>query len=240
MCGFVSLLLPQSCGDNISFNAGFQGIKGDAAQHLQRKTRDENHWFLFSPAVSQARTNHPVFCTEASQLSSYLRLSPLEHCGAMQWLEEVNLAGNVPQISQLSPIAPTRQENEIPLACRVQMQTTGDYDPTPSTWIHLLYSFSTKLRKMSLLTVLKDSMTSKGSAWGNLSARRNRIHTFSWQSHNIDHKKSNQILIIRTRLQKSCSTFYSLLSFQSHFVDGFISWNLWYKLKKNITVIITK
>lgn len=32
--------------------------------------------------------------------------------------------------------------------------------------IYLLYSLRTKLRKMSLHTVLKDSMTSKGSAWG--------------------------------------------------------------------------
>lgn len=38
-----------------------------------------------------------------------------------------------------------------------------------SPWTYLLYSLSTKLRKISLLTVLKDSMTSKGSAWGNLS-----------------------------------------------------------------------
>lgn len=38
---------------------------------------------------------------------------------------------------------------------------------------HLLYSFSTKLRKISLLTVLKDSITSNGSAWGNFSTHGN-------------------------------------------------------------------
>lgn len=84
---------PQSGGDNISFNAGLQGIKGDAAQHLERETVDENR---------------PVFSQTCSRLGSHLRLSPLEEGGAMQRLEEVDLARNVPQIRQLPPITPAR------------------------------------------------------------------------------------------------------------------------------------
>lgn len=160
----------------------------------------------------------------------------------MQRFEEVDLAGNVPQIRQLSPITPTRQEkgkeNDIRLAYQVQMHTTGNY---PSTMIYLLYSFSTKLRKMSLLTVLKDSMTSKGSAWGNFSAwRRSQLENQLTGAQQLGQKKkSNQIKSIqKNQNQNFCPnykkktpkkqklTFQLLLSFQTDFVDGFISWNL--------------
>lgn len=123
----------------------------------------------------------------------------------MQRFEEVDLAGNVPQIRQLSPITPTRQEkgkeNDIRLAYQVQMHTTGNY---PSTLIYLLYSFSTKLRKMSLLTVLKDSMTSKGSAWGNFSAwRRSQLENQLTGAQQLGQKKKIQSNQINSKESKS-------------------------------------
>lgn len=39
-CGFMcDFILPQSCGDDICFNTGFQGIKCDATQHLRKRHR---------------------------------------------------------------------------------------------------------------------------------------------------------------------------------------------------------
>lgn len=47
MCGFMCenenekmIISPQSCGDNICFDTGFQGIKCNTAQHLQEKEED--------------------------------------------------------------------------------------------------------------------------------------------------------------------------------------------------------
>lgn len=57
-----------------------------------------------------------------------------------------------------------QHNTEIPLAHQVQVHITRNDGMHSSTWIYLLYSLSTKLRKISLLTVLKDSMISKGSA----------------------------------------------------------------------------
>lgn len=57
-----------------------------------------------------------------------------------------------------------QQNTEIPLAHQVQVHITRNDGMHSSTRIYLLYSLSTKLRKISLLTMLKDSMTSKGSA----------------------------------------------------------------------------
>ena len=48
--------------------------------------------------------------------------------------------------------------------------------PSNANSAHLLYSLSTKLRKISLLTVLKDSITSKSSAWGNVSTHKRQKH----------------------------------------------------------------
>lgn len=36
------LVLPQSCGDNICFDTGLQGIKCDTAQHLQEEEEDKD------------------------------------------------------------------------------------------------------------------------------------------------------------------------------------------------------
>lgn len=113
MCGFIFLFPPQSCGDDISLDAGFQGVKGDAAQHLQRKKRDESQRLpLPSPAVRQVNRNRPLVCPASCVLSSHLRLSSLEHRGAVQRFEEVDDARNAPQIRQLSPVTPTRQEKK--------------------------------------------------------------------------------------------------------------------------------
>lgn len=38
-------MVPQSCGDNICFDAGFQGIKCDTTEHLKEKEADEDGAF---------------------------------------------------------------------------------------------------------------------------------------------------------------------------------------------------
>lgn len=174
---FFLCFLPQSCGDSISFNAGFQGVKGDAAQHLQRRrsmrTTDSSHLLQW--------INHPVFCAASSALKLP---SSLPTCVCPLWNNAEPCSGLKRSTSQemflrsVSCLPSHLQDRgvKIPRAWRVQTQTRG------ATWSHLLYSFSTKLRKMSLLTVLKDSMNSKGSAWGNLSAWTNHDDTFSRQN----------------------------------------------------------
>lgn len=39
------IMVPQSCGDNICFDAGFQGIKCDTTEHLKEKEADEDGAF---------------------------------------------------------------------------------------------------------------------------------------------------------------------------------------------------
>lgn len=38
---YMIIMLPQSCGDNISFDTGFQGVKCNTAEHLQEAQQNE-------------------------------------------------------------------------------------------------------------------------------------------------------------------------------------------------------
>lgn len=82
------IILPQSCGDNIRFDTGFQGIKCDTAQHLQEKEEDER--WAFSVKISKCISQMEVLWP------SYLRLSSLEQSWAVQRFKEVDIARNVP------------------------------------------------------------------------------------------------------------------------------------------------
>lgn len=132
-------ILPQSCGDNIRFDAGLQGIKCDTAQNLQGRIKDKylnlsglewpSYWnnpiliqnsfscyYIYCQTIVLMLSSNqgkifPSFTKYVScvafLLNAHLCLSPLEQSWAVQGFKEVNVAGNVPQSSQLPPIAST-------------------------------------------------------------------------------------------------------------------------------------
>lgn len=71
-------VLPQSCGNNICFDTGFQRIKGDTTQHLQRRKRMRTNGNLPSYLMHLFISNI-MFIVFTFLLISYFIIAKLKH-----------------------------------------------------------------------------------------------------------------------------------------------------------------